>query len=63
MSIQDFDFTFAGYGHYKVTYTSPRTGKNWTKTTSDMQLIDSTKSSDAPKKKDLLNLKRVCKEH
>lgn len=26
-TIYDFDFEFAGYGHYKVTYTSPVTGE------------------------------------
>lgn len=29
-TISDFRFEFAGYGHYKVTYTSPVTGKSWT---------------------------------
>lgn len=60
-SIYHFDFTFAGHGHYKVTYTSPKTGKQWTKTTDNMQLIDDTKNSDSPKIKDLNRLKSVCK--
>lgn len=55
------DFDFEGYGHYKVTYTSPVTGKQWSKTTSDMTLIDATKNSDEPKRKDLERLKRICK--
>lgn len=59
--MNDFEFKFTGYGHYKVTYTSPKTGKKWSKTTTDMELIDATKNSDAPKKKDLLTLKRMCK--
>ena len=29
-TISDFQFRIAGYGHYKVTYTSPVTGKQWT---------------------------------
>ena len=57
----DFTFTFSGYGHYKVTYTSPKTGKQHSVTTSDMPLIDLTKNEDDPKQKDLNHLKRVCK--
>ena len=60
-SIRDFDFTFAGYGHYKVTYTSPKTGKQWSRTITDMQLIDATRGTFSPKQKDLDSLKRVCK--
>ena len=61
IQLSDFNFQFAGYGHYKVTFTSPVTGKTWTKTTSDMTLIDATKNADEPKKKDLVSLKRFCK--
>lgn len=61
ISIYDFTFEFAGYGHYKVTYTSPATGKEWSRTTSDMQLIDATKNADEPKRKDLEELKRFVK--
>lgn len=61
ISIHDFRFQFAGYGHYKVTYTSPVTGKSWARTTSDMPLIDATKNEEDPKRKDLEELKRFCK--
>lgn len=61
ISLTDFKFTPSGYGHYKVTYTSPKTGKQWTKITSDMPLIDATKNADEPKKKDLNLLKSLCK--
>lgn len=61
IQLSDFKFEFAGYGHYKVTYQSPVTGKTWTRTTSDMPLIDATKNADEPKKKDLTVLKRLCK--
>ena len=61
ISICDFDFHFSGYGHYKVTYTSPTTGKQWRTTVSDMTLIDATKNADEPKRKDLETLKRICK--
>ena len=59
--LSDFNFQFAGHCHYKVTYTSPITGKTWTKTTSDMPLIDVTKNADEPKKCDLIELKKLCK--
>ena len=62
MTISNFTFTFAGHGHYKVTYTSPKTGKQWAATTSDMPLIDATKNSDSPKQVDLARLKRICKQ-
>lgn len=59
--ISDFKFQFAGYGHYKVTYQSPVTLKEWSRTIDSMWLIDATKNSDEPKKSDLLELKRICK--
>lgn len=61
ISISDFSFTFSGYGHYKVTYTSPVTRKSWTVTTNNMPLIDATKNEDDPKKCDLEALKKLCK--
>lgn len=61
IQLSDFTFQFSGYGHYKVTYTSPKTNKQWTKTTSDMPLIDATKNADNPKKVDLNKLKNICK--
>ena len=59
--ISDFSFVPSDYGHYKVTYTSPTTGKQWTKTTSNMPLIDATKNADEPKQRDLNELKRFLK--
>jgi hypothetical protein len=61
ISLNDFTFLFAGYGHYKVIYTSPKTGKQWKTITSNMQLIDATKGAEQPKIKDLLTLKSICK--
>jgi len=61
IQLSDFHFQFAGYGHYKVTYTSPKTGKKWTTTTNNMPLIDATKNAESPKIKDLNDLKRLCK--
>lgn len=60
-TINDFHFEFAGYGHYRVTYTSPKTGKSWTRRTSDMLLIDATRNAENPKQKDLEYLKKYCK--
>jgi hypothetical protein len=60
--LRDFRFKFAGYGHYKVTYISPVTGKEWSRTITDMPLIDATKNSDDyPKRKDLDILKKIVK--
>jgi hypothetical protein len=59
--LSDFKFEFVSYGHYKVTYTSPVTGRQWTTTTSYMWLTDPTKNADKPKQKDLNELKALCK--
>jgi hypothetical protein len=59
--ICDFHFQFAGYGHYRVTYTSPVTLKSYSTTINNMRIIDETKNADEPKKSDLLELKRICK--
>ena len=61
--ITDFDFTFSGYGHYKVTYTSPVTGKSWKSVISDMQIIDDTKNSDNPTQVALNSLKSRVKSN
>ena len=61
ISISDFSFELSGYGHYKVTYSSPKTGKEWTSTINNMPLIDATKNADDPKRCDLENLRRMCK--
>ena len=60
-TLRDFDFRPSNYGHCRVTYTSPKTGKQWSRTTTDMELVDNTKNSDEPKRKDLELLKRFCK--
>lgn len=61
ISISDFTFSPSGYGHYRVQYTSPLTGKKFTTVTSDMPLIDETKNAESPKTKDLDRLKYTCK--
>lgn len=59
--LSDFNFIQSGYGHYKVTYTSPVTRKQWSTTVSDMTIIDATKNANEPKQKDLEVLKQICK--
>lgn len=61
IQLSDFNFLPSGYGHYKVTYTSPVTWKEWSATVCDMTLIDATRNADEPKRKDLERLKRMCK--
>ena len=61
IKLSDFRFELVGYGHYKVTYTSPVTGKAFTSTVNNMPLIDATKNADEPKIKDLQMLKSYCK--
>lgn len=61
IKIYDFNFECAGYGHYKVTYTSPKTGKKWSATINNMPLIDATKNAEEPKKRDLEYLKKIVK--
>lgn len=61
INIYDFSFECAGYGHYKVTYTSPKTGKKWSATINNMPLIDATKNAEEPKKRDLEYLKKIVK--
>ena len=62
IKLSDFTFLQSGYGHYKVTYTSPITFKEWTAVTSNMPLIDETKNADEPKKVNLNRLKSLCKK-
>ena len=63
LNISNFNFYFCSYGHYKVTYTNELNGKQYSRTTTDMELIDSTKNAEHPKQKDLQRLKKICKYH
>jgi predicted alternative tryptophan synthase beta-subunit len=58
----DFIFQFAGYGHYRVSYQSPITGKKWINVIDDMTIIDKTKNEETPKIKDLETLKKIVKK-
>ncbi len=62
ISLSDFRFMVVSYGRYEVTYTSPVTGKEYTAQTTHMPLIDATKNSDNPTKRDLICLKAVCRK-
>jgi hypothetical protein len=57
-----FTFVFVGSGQYRVTYTSPNTGKSLAATITDMTLIDKTKNAECPKRTDLERLKKAIKE-
>ena len=61
IKLTDFSFLPSGYGHYRVAYQSPKTGRKWDRVTNDMELIDATKNAENPKKKDLKILKQFCK--
>jgi hypothetical protein len=63
MKITDFKFTYVSYGHYRVTYTSPKTNKQWSTVTNNMPLVDATKNSESPKVRDLNELKYICKNY
>lgn len=60
-TIHNFTFTPTGYGRYDVTFTSPKTGREYSCSTTDMPLIDATKNEDEPKQTALIELKRRCK--
>lgn len=57
-----FTFVFVGSGQYRITYTSPNTGKSLAATITDMTLIDKTKNSECPKRTDLERLKKAIKK-
>lgn len=44
--ITDFYLRFVGAGHYRVSYNSPITGKEWTKLVTDMTIIDEFKGTE-----------------
>lgn len=61
MTLQDFNFKFAGAGHYKVSYSSPQGKRKYSKTITDMTIIDRTKNAEEVKQKDLKELYRQIK--
>lgn len=61
MDLGGFFFKFESSGHYRVIYTSVKTGRTWSKLITDMTLIDATKNAERPKRKDIEHLKRCVK--
>lgn len=61
LSINDFRFKLTGYGRYEVTYTSPKIGKQWKASITDMRLIDDTKNAEEPRQYDLRRLLHFVK--
>ena len=60
--LSKFSFTFAGYGHYKVTYTTGR-GDYWLALINDMMSIDRTKNAEWAKVDDIKHLRNLCKSN
>lgn len=58
--LSNFSFTFAGYGHYKVTYKTGR-GDYWRALITDMTIIDATKNAELAKVADIKHLRYLCK--
>lgn len=61
--ITDFYFRFVGAGHYRISYYSPITGKEWTRLITDMTIVDEFKGTDTNDHTQVrLNwLKKYCK--
>ena len=60
--LSKFSFAFAGYGHYKVTYTTGR-GDYWRALINDMMSIDRTKNVEWAKVDDIKHLRNLCKRN
>ena len=60
--LSKFSFAFAGYGHYKVTYTTGR-GDYWRALITDMMSIDRTKNAEWAKVDDIKHLRDLCKRN
>ncbi len=63
MTIEQFDFKFAGHGHYKVRYTTKKRGDSWVSMVNDMTLIDATKGAEEPTQRDMIALRRHLMYH
>ena len=58
--LSQFTFTFSGYGHYVVTYTTPSGRYMYRVTIDDMTIIDATKNAEWAKLKYLKWLRYFC---
>lgn len=63
LSSLNFKFEQAGYGHYRVTYTTPNRGDYWVTTTDAMQLIDDTKHEEEPSQEAWHRLRKHVQLH
>ena len=61
ISKQQFRFKFTGHGHYLVDYVTPNGRIRYSRTITDMEIIDKTRSEEYPKQKDLIELRRQVK--
>ena len=63
MKIQksQFRFKFIGHGHYLVDYVTPNGKSRYSRTITNMSIIDETKSEDYPTQKNLKELRRLVK--
>lgn len=59
-SIEDFEISPLPKGYYQVTYTSPKTKKQWSKETDDHELIEKIKQGKNLVT-NLTKLKWICK--
>jgi hypothetical protein len=46
IEIGEFNFRFVGHGHYRISFNSPITGKEWSKVTTDMEIVDEFKGTE-----------------
>lgn len=58
-----FDFRFADFGQYVVTYTTPTRGDYWRARITDMSLIDETKNADEPTQAAFCRLRDAVKNN
>lgn len=61
ISLVSFDFRFAGYGQYIVTYTTSTRGDYWRARINDMSLIDDMKNAEEPTTAALYRLRDAVK--
>lgn len=61
ISISNFTFEHAGELGYIVTFFSTKRNKSWICKTINSQLINATLKTTNPLQKDLITLKKLCK--
>jgi hypothetical protein len=61
ISKQQFRFKFTGAGHYLVDYVTKNGKSRYSRTITDMEIIDKTRTEEYPKQIDLIELRRQVK--